>query len=221
LGVVRYEALDIPTFKTTETAFELELVALRKATEPRVGDITQGGLRLDHADLGLGGAIVEPFLYRLRCSNGLQINECGAGHRSTVPRGSGEAFLAAVASRSVSSWRALEDKLLGLFSSLDHRPIADMGAAVRDLMGQSRLGQKMEARLLQALAREPELGSTQFALVNALTNVATHGDVTVRERAVLMRMASLQTVEAGGERCPRCRQDLRTLVMPAVAGGAS
>jgi len=65
------EGVETVSAQLTASRLYVELRFPRVAGEPRVGDVVQLGVVLTNSDVGLGPVSIEPFVYRLMCTNGL------------------------------------------------------------------------------------------------------------------------------------------------------
>ena len=193
----------------TDESLNIQLVTPRKTIEVTPGDIVQSGLSINHHRFGFQATWIEAFNLRLACSNGMTRRECVKGGLTRTRRLSDDdpdnkgSQIEQIGRLTEQTWTGLERQLEALRTTSE-RP-ADVETLLRSWLRKARISEKkMVPRLLAAWARE---GSerTEYAAVNALTWVATHGDVAVtqRQRRLLGSMAGLLAFR-GVHLCERC-----------------
>ena len=201
-------ALSVARIADTGDRLDVELVSSRKAIEVRRGDLVQGGLHLTHHRFGERATLIQTYMLRLVCTNGMTMRECvsrdgivrtrklAAGHPN------GKALqLDQIRRLATRNWEALEPRLDEV-KATSERPV-DVEAVLSRWLQRARISPQLMGRLLGAW-REEGSEPTQFAAVNALTRVATHdASLSLRQRRIL---ASLGGLLAFSEVhiCPRC-----------------
>jgi len=75
LPLLTADGVRIESVGLTEDRFYLKAVSDRVQGEVKVGDIVSAGLSISNSEVGAGSLRVEPFLFRLICSNGAIRNE--------------------------------------------------------------------------------------------------------------------------------------------------
>jgi hypothetical protein len=189
------ESLILQKIELTDESISMQFVTPRKTIEVRPGDIVQSGLSITHHRFGSQATWIEAFVLRLVCSNGMTRRECGGLTRtrrlSADDPNSRALQMTQIRLLTQQTWNGLQRKLEALRTTSE-RP-ADVEALLRTWLGNAGLSEKkMMPRLLAAWSRE---GSerTEYAVVNALTWVATHGGdaVTQRQRRLLASMGGL------------------------------
>lgn len=208
---------EIKSFQLDEDRLVLDMVTPHLNTEVRVGDVIQAGIHLEHSASGQHATLVSGLIHRLVCSNGMVQREC---------------VRAKPTSRSVSRTRRLSmdsvdamhrqmqqirnmtaSVIEGIHAKLDAiRQLQDEPVAVESVLEQllrrARLhSRKLRERVLQAW-REQENGEQHaYALMNALTWVASHpvpGDsVSSLQRQQLSRLAGI-FAQRSVHLCPHC-----------------
>ena len=63
--------MDFVSCEVTETRMYLKILFPKQQAEIKPGDVVRGGLVISNSEVGAGSFRVEPFAYRLVCSNGL------------------------------------------------------------------------------------------------------------------------------------------------------
>lgn len=217
------EFLRIENFKIECETLALDFVSERVGREVRKGDVLFGGLHVEHSLLGENATKIEPFLFRLRCSNGAVVREClGArqGHRTRRLAGSDlyarEQQIDQVRRLAREGFGKLAAKLSAVQQlterTLNHQ--ADVVKVLGEFLRRARMHSANVVSLLQHAWEHPLGGNremTYFGVLNALTWLATHhqnvvhGEQTISDRqaGILLRLAGVfanQSVHI----CPSC-----------------
>jgi len=178
-----------------------------------VGDITRGGLRFGQNRKMNHAPWVSSYLYRLVCTNGMEVPETGlrvdARKASTVPEVLAELNLAAN-----HAFGQVEDQIRHFYEMRQQRIEGDVSQAVARMAQERHLPARTANELVLRVASEldPEvLGrpASMFDLVNLFTNQAN--EPGMRDR----RGPRRQLESAGGhwvrqeaDRCGHCHQVL-------------
>lgn len=77
---------DIPEIKfesteLTDSRMYIKAVNPRLQADVAVGDVVQSGVMISNSEVGLGTVTVVPLIYRLKCTNGMVINDAGERKR--------------------------------------------------------------------------------------------------------------------------------------------
>jgi hypothetical protein len=67
--------LRIESCELTERRLYIKAVTERISGEVEVGDEVQSGIIISNSEIGLGAVVVQPLIYRLRCKNGMIMND--------------------------------------------------------------------------------------------------------------------------------------------------
>ncbi len=175
---------------------ELILVSPSKAITVRPGDVVQSGLRITHHRFGGPATLIEAFIYRLVCSNGMTRRECvgeGGSRTRKLPVGdpnSHELQMSQIYRLTQQNWNNLQAQL-DAFKATRERP-----AHVEELLGRwlqrGRLSPRLLLGRLMHAWREEGSENTVYGAVNALTRVATHdAGVSSRQRRALAVLGGL------------------------------
>jgi hypothetical protein len=186
---------------------EVELVSPAKATEVRVGDIIQGGLSIVHSRYGEKATVIQSFINRLVCQNGLTQRECptsnGIGQTRRVPitrPGGRETQLSQIRMLTRQAWNSLEARLTAV-KETSSRPVRVPELLERWLLTARLSGQRQ--RLLAAW-RDEGAEPTIYGAMNAVTRIATHDrELSDRQRRILRALAGLLAFREVHV-CPRC-----------------
>ncbi len=69
--LLEHEGVKIMSSAITETRMYIKAVFTKIEGEVRKGDVVQAGIAISNSEVGLGAVRVEPFAYRLVCTNGM------------------------------------------------------------------------------------------------------------------------------------------------------
>ncbi len=166
-----------------------------------VGDITQGGIRVKHSDVGAFGTSLAALLLRLVCLNGLM-------RSSSVARGHFSSEDEYEAGAMVNDWATelyMElDEHLHLYERLAEIPLPNPFEAIESLGSRNSLSEECTEMVLDAYSLESEMDHTMYRLTNALTYTATHAEFDgYRQTQKLQNIADF-LVGNGEEICPHC-----------------
>jgi hypothetical protein len=70
-GSAQYEVVSC---EVTERRLYFKIVNRRMEQEVSVGDIVQAGVIVSNSEVGMGAVSVQPFVYRLVCTNGMVVS---------------------------------------------------------------------------------------------------------------------------------------------------
>ncbi len=183
------------------------------AAEPRVGDITQAGLHVEHCPTGQSPTSVNGYLYRLVCSNGAVAPICLGSKKIRVRRhyDKGQEELLArvrmVTRKALGQVQAKVDELNSLAQTR-----VNPEAELRQIARSSRYNRLITSELLTALHRDEAgtPGDTLYDVFLALSRVATHFDLNDRMRRQMLRFSGIYSQTNHVRRCPHCRSVLST-----------
>ena len=203
----------VDSYLDANDEFELRLFSPEITTEPRPGDVINGGVYIRHSVTGDFGIQVFCFLRRLICSNGMISHVCLSDKHARARRLSKDCHeiedMRVQTRRLIGeAWSQLENKLAAL-AELLHRPSVDVG-----ILQQQRTRLSLNNRtihLIEAAINEDEmpLTGTSFDLINAIARVATHEDsLSTRQRRTLLRAAG-EFSQFHVHRCPSCGRWLK------------
>lgn len=71
----------IESCEVTDDRMYIKVVNPRIQAEVVPGDIVQSGMLISNSEVGLGGVVVQPLVYRLVCTNGMVVNAAGEKRR--------------------------------------------------------------------------------------------------------------------------------------------
>ena len=189
---------------------DIELVSPSKALAVRPGDIVQSGLHISHQRYGGSATLIEAFIYRLVCSNGLVKRQCvhGGGRQSRIRRlpakmkNSHELQMEQVRRLARETWDGLEVQLERL-QATSERPANVMELLQHWLEGARFSWRNIEGRVHAAWQKE-DSENTYYGAVNTLSRLATHeAELSDRQRRTLASLAGLLAL-SGARVCPKC-----------------
>lgn len=187
---------------------DVELVSPSKAITVRPGDIVQSGLHIVHYRFGNQATLIEAFIHRLICSNGMTRRECvrdGLMRTRKLPvdfPNNRELQMNQIRRLTQQNWNGLQAQLEAL------RATSERPARVEELLTRwlqrARISVRAMMPRLRAAWQEEGAEETHYGAVNALTRVATHHrDLKERQRRVLASLAGLLAF-AEVHICERC-----------------
>ena len=175
----------------------------------QVGDITRGGLRFGQDTQHNLAPWVEPFLYRLQCTNGIEV----ADHVKAFDLRKAETTDEIIDALELAAHQAFGDieHKINSFYDLRNRHVGDANQMLLRIGQEQGVAPKVLHETIQRLPAmvEDTSNASLFEIVNALTNAAN-------EESIIDRPNVRRKIErAGGEvindharRCPRCQSSL-------------
>jgi hypothetical protein len=177
---------------------DIDLVSPSKEEIVRTGDVVQSGLHIVHERFGTQATLVEAFVYRLICRNGMTRRECvndGAPPLRTrkLPvdfPNNRELQMSQIRRLAQRNWSLLETQLSAF------RATSERSANVEELLTRwlqrARISTNNMLPRLLAAWHEEGAEQTQYGAINALTRVATHDQaLSERQRRTLAALAGL------------------------------
>ncbi|MBW2073068.1 MAG: hypothetical protein JRI89_17705, partial [Deltaproteobacteria bacterium] len=195
------EDRELKDFSLRRDGFSVNVMSDKAVDVADVGDITQGGIRLRHSDVGAFGTSLAAFLLRLICVNGL-------ARASSVARGhftSEDEFRAGAMVHDWATELYLElNEHLHAYELLAEIPLPAPYEAIEQLGERNGLSEECTEMVLDAYSLESELPHTMYRLTNALTYVSSHAEFDGdRQRRKLQNLADF-LVGNGEDICPHC-----------------
>lgn len=175
----------------------------------RVGDITRGGLRflLDRKNNRAPG--VQPYLYRLVCTNGMEVPDSSL--RLDARGNTVDAVLAELETMAQRAMGQVEDKIRAFYELREERVEGDVTQRVIQVARERGLPDRTAHRLA---TRVPEITdddgrATMFDVVNLITNAANAPELaTSAARRRTLEMAGGVLVDEHHARCSHCQRSL-------------
>ena len=196
-GVGDYaETLLMTDIERDAEGLNISLISPSKEIAVRPGDVVQSGLHIVHERFGNQATVIEAFIYRLICSNGMTRRECvpnGIKRTRKLPidfPNNRELQMDQVRQLTRQNWNGLQAQL-GALRASSERPAHVEELLSRWLQRGRLFSDSIMQRLLSAWRNEGS-ENTQYGAVNALTAVATHDrDLSERHRRALATLAGL------------------------------
>jgi len=190
------DALSVARIERDVEGLDVELISPVKAIEVRPGDVVQSGLHIVHERFGSQATLIEMFIHRLVCSNGMTRRECVSnGIKRTrklsvdLPNNR-ELQMDQIRQLTRQNWNGLHGQLEALRASSE-RP-AHVEELLTRWLQRGRLFSKSTLDRLLSVWRNEGAENTHYGAVNALTAVATHDrDLSERHRRALATLAGL------------------------------
>jgi len=214
--------VDVHDLQVSPKGFQLEVLSRNLAEEVLPGDVVRAGVRLTHSFMGESATLIETYILRLVCSNGLLHRSCVSRR---VPRtrrlpsylpGARERQREQVKRLAAEVWSALGSKLHALRVLTTER--VEVPQLLSRWLERGRLSSGALMPFLLQAWREGGAMSTMWAALNSLTAVGTHNpELSHRQRQVLLRLAGLLAFRHV-HLCPRC---FSLLSEPWSAGGGA
>lgn len=202
------EGLTVAEIDRDSEWFDLKLISASRAIDVRPGDVVQSGLHVVHHRFGEQATLIEAFILRLVCSNGMTRRECVGGKLPRTrklpvdfPNGA-ELQMNQIRRLTQQTWNGLQAQLEALGATGERS--ANVPELLTRWLQRGRISVNAMMPRLRAAWRAEGEENTHYGAVNALTRVATHDlDLSPRQRRVL---ASLAGILAFSEVhvCPRC-----------------
>lgn len=175
--------------------------------DAKVNDITKGGLRFGQDTQHRLAPWVNTFLYRLVCTNGMEIPRIGSPIEMRAR--SSEEVTAALEAAAVEQM-ALVNHQIETFYDLRNKPVANPYALIRRLSSEGRYPARVRDRLEEHLpVYMDSQEATMFSVMDLITNQANHPDFLDRPNARrALESAGGVLVQDHIDRCARCQGSL-------------
>lgn len=175
----------------------------------RVGDITRGGLRffMDRKNNRAPG--VQPYLFRLVCTNGMEVPDRSL--RLDARGNTVDAVLAELESMAQQAFGQVEDQIRAFYELRNERIEGDVTQRMLQLARERNLPDRVAHQLATRIPEldENEGPTTMFDLVNLITNQANRPDLRnsfSRRRTLEMTGGTL--IDEHHARCSHCQRAL-------------
>lgn len=182
---------------------------VRPDGEQQVGDLTAAGLRFTQNRARNLTPTVDPFAYRLFCTNGMSLLDTNLPKVDARILDGIDDVMRALEARAEAAFSAVEQQIAH-FYDLRNQPIeGDATQALRRMAREHNVPDRIALRLIDRLPAEIPDGeqATMFHLVNLLTNEANNPAVSMTGRRSL-EMAGGAVVSVHSDRCGHCQSRL-------------
>jgi len=202
------EGLVVARISHDAERLDAELVSPAKGIAVRVGDIVHSGIHIVHHRFGAQATLIEAFIYRLVCRNGMTRREC-VGDRQPRTRklpvdfpNNAELQMNQIRRLTRQTWNGLQAQLDALRATSERA--ADVEKLLSRWLQRAKISVDRMMPRLRAAWQEEGGENTYYGAVNALTRVATHHrDLSERQRRMLASLAGLLAF-AEVHLCERC-----------------
>lgn len=200
--------IKVAHFDISLKRLQLSCYSPEMVTEPRPGDLINGGIDLIHYTTGELGTQVYCYLRHLICSNGAITHVCCdekhvRARRLPNGRFDEKDMLEQIGLLLMEAWKQLDAKLNAVTDLLGK------GRVSVDFLRQQRTRFSLNNRILRVIEeaiRQDEIGpsNTQYDWFNAISRVATHDErLSFRQCRTLSRMAG-EFSQHTAHRCSQC-----------------
>lgn len=173
--------------------------------DKKVGDVTGGGIRLFQNRKQNLAPGVQPYLYRLACTNGYEMLDMGL---KVDARGLEiEEMLASLTGEARRAFSRVEDDIAAFYDLRSQRVDSDRTGVLRRMTRDAGLPARTVGVLEDLLPEhlgEDNTDPTMFDLVNLVTNYANAGVRSTQART--LQRAGGQMVSDHAARCAACHQ---------------
>lgn len=180
--------------------------------DPAVNDITRGGIRIGQNRKNHHAPWVSTFLYRLICTNGMEVPETGL--RIDARKNTVEGVLAELELAAQHAFSQVEQQVAHFYELRNQRIGADRTQAVIRIARERGLPDRTVNALAlrvpdqldpEVIGHEPSV----FDVVNLITNQANHPEIRGRRGPRRqLQVAGGAIVRTESERCGTCQQSL-------------
>jgi hypothetical protein len=183
------EGCVIASCELTEERMYIKARFTKTTGEVKVGDTVESGVVISNSEVGMGAVVVQPFIYRLVCTNGMVVNAATRrNHIGAAAKVTGENYEfysdktielddAAVLAKVADSVRAAADETLFtehtlpmLQDAVDTPRVAKPVKAVQVLAQKIGLREEEGDTVLEHLLRDGDL--SKWGMANAVTRTA-------------------------------------------------
>jgi hypothetical protein len=169
---------DIPglTFhqaQLTDTRFYLRAVLPSLERAIKVGDTVQAGIEIKNSEVGSGALVVQPYVLRLICTNGMTVADHGVRRNHIGRRIEDDSFLSdeALAADDTALWLVARDTVKSVLQEVRFEEIvAQLAETVH--------GEKIQAPVAATETLQQKFGLTDAEREAVLVNLVGEGDLS-------------------------------------------
>lgn len=175
----------------------------------RKNDLTRGGLRFAQNRKQNLAPTVQTFLYRLACTNGMEIPNMGA--KIDARGGTIEEILQSLEDAAQVGFDAIGEEIASFYSMQEEKIDSDVTGVLRRVAQEQGLPDRTVGNLEDHLAAHlaPGAEPTMFDLVNSITNLANHESLDNRRGARrALQLAGGRMIGVHTQRCNLCHRSL-------------
>lgn len=163
--LLRQADVSVKSFVLEETHLYLKVIS------EEIADRDSGlkaGIMIGNSEVGLGSVSVEPFVYRLLCTNDLIVTQEKSFRHAHIHLTASE-MRRRMADAVAEAFR-IANSVLDRFVATHAEPVVDPVETIRRLAEARKMSQKFADEVVSSYAAEPE--PTRFGVINAYTRAA-------------------------------------------------
>jgi hypothetical protein len=164
-GLLGDSPVRVKSFVLEETHMFTKVIA-DEIADPASG--LKAGIMIGNSEVGLGSVSVEPFVFRLACTNDLVVAREKSFRHAHINLSAAE--LTRRVAEAVGETFEIADSLMGRFLEARRDPIPDPVETIRRLAEARKLSRKVTDDVLSSYQAEPE--RSRFGVINAFTSTA-------------------------------------------------
>jgi hypothetical protein len=175
----------------------------------KLGDLTRGGLRFGQNRKQNLAPTVQKFMYRLRCTNGMEIPDLGM--KIDARGDSVEEILIALEEAAQIGYDAIGAEIESFYAMRAEKIDKDVTGVLRRVAQESGLPDRTVGNLEDHLSQHLEPGEdpSMFDLINTITNLANHESLENRRGPRRqLQVAGGAIIGSHTERCNLCHRSL-------------
>jgi hypothetical protein len=155
----------VKSFVLEETHLFLKIIS-HEIVDPGSG--LKAGIMVGNSEVGLGSVSLEPFVYRLLCTNDLIVAQEKSFRHAHIHLTASE--MRRRMAEAVSDAFKIAASVLDAFLLTREQPVTDPVETIRQLAEARKMSQKFADEVVSSYAAEPE--PTRFGVINAFTRAA-------------------------------------------------
>lgn len=182
--------------------------ARNKAWRPDSDDITHGGIRLVGSTNPAVLPVLQTYMHRLVCSNGLAVEE--PDRQVTLRGNTVEEVLAELEENARLLLAGLPDRLEQYRLSDEIEIETNVEQTIRQLAQERNIADRVTMKVIEAAAELPPVGLTQFDLLNLFNSLANRDGISYSSQLKLQNLSGEMAVDHGliEHRCNSCSRPI-------------
>jgi len=182
--------LEFHQAQLTDTKFYLRAVLPRMQAEVAVGDVVQAGLEIRNSEVGAGALVVQPFILRLICTNGMTVADAGVNRRHVGKRIEDDSIFSDEALKADDNafWLVLRDTVKSVLTEVRFQEIVAT-------LAESMRGEKIQRPIAASEELQQRYSLSDGEREAVLTNLVAGNDLS-RWGALNALTATAKTVES-------------------------
>ncbi len=164
-SLLRNSGVSVKSFVFEETHLFLKLVS-DELVDSDTG--LKAGIMIGNSEVGLGSISVEPFVYRLACTNDLIVTREKSFRHAHIHLTATE--MKRRMAEAISEAFRIANSALDSFIATHEEPVMDPVETIRQLAETRKMSQKFADEVVSSYSAEPD--PTKFGIINAFTRAA-------------------------------------------------